>query len=124
MLDPPNSDVACATPPLTFPLSPPLTHHFGRKLEELRLGSGRVSQQQHIDVSPAVGAVWQRLARAPKQQRGDSLLDLVSAEDVGRDLGEDLRKRVDGSVEVWGGMWVSLCGALGACLGVLATPRD
>ena len=38
------------------------TYHFGRKLKELRLGSGGVSQEQHVDVTPPAGAVGQGLA--------------------------------------------------------------
>lgn len=43
------------------------THHFGCKLEELGLGSGRVSQQQHIDVSSPLCAVRQGLRESKRE---------------------------------------------------------
>ena len=115
-----------------------LTHHFGRKLEELRLGSRGVSQQQDVDVAPPVGAVRQHLgekrgvseeerrrrkvggrgakggrcgprlslnragiflslpaphlARPSEQQCRHGLLDLLRAENVGSNLGKQLRE--------------------------------
>ncbi len=39
----------------------PGAHHFGDELEELRLGRGRVAQQQHVDVPASVRAVGHRL---------------------------------------------------------------
>lgn len=34
------------------------THDLGGKLEELRLGSRGISEEQNIDVSSSEGAIW------------------------------------------------------------------
>ena len=44
------------------------TYRPGCKFEELRLGSGRVAHEQNIDVSSAIGAIWQFL-RASRDVR-------------------------------------------------------
>jgi len=41
-----------------------IAHRLGGKLEELRLGGGRVTQQQHVDVAPPVRAVRHPLQRS------------------------------------------------------------
>mmetsp|Transcript_41672 Transcript_41672/g.79644 ORF Transcript_41672/g.79644 Transcript_41672/m.79644 type:complete len:490 (+) Transcript_41672:722-2191(+) len=64
-------------------------HRDGRrlvhKLQELGLGGGRVPEQQHVDVPAQANAVRENLARAAKEQAGHRCLDVVHAEDGGRD---------------------------------------
>mmetsp|Transcript_47934 Transcript_47934/g.120039 ORF Transcript_47934/g.120039 Transcript_47934/m.120039 type:complete len:303 (-) Transcript_47934:3-911(-) len=64
--------------------------HAGGKFEELRLGGGGVSQQQHVDVAPQAGAVRHALARAGKEEARHRALDVLVPKDLRRDLAVQL----------------------------------
>jgi len=54
------------------------------EFEELRLGSSRVTQQQHVDVSPESHSVWQVFPRSTKELTRESLLDVRVSTDCRR----------------------------------------
>mmetsp|Transcript_3377 Transcript_3377/g.10230 ORF Transcript_3377/g.10230 Transcript_3377/m.10230 type:complete len:373 (-) Transcript_3377:810-1928(-) len=59
------------------------------KLEELRFGSGGISEHQHVDVTPDAGAVGEPLPGPAEEQARDSPLDVGGAEDGRRDAAKD-----------------------------------
>jgi hypothetical protein len=55
--------------------------HLLHKLQELTLRRPRITQQQHVDVSPQPHPIRQHLLAPPKQQTRDRLFDVEVAED-------------------------------------------
>ena len=60
------------------------------KLEHLTLGSSRISEQQHVNVTTKLHSVRQDLARPTQEQAGDRLLDVGEAKDRRSDAGSEL----------------------------------